>query len=133
MISIRCYEIGVNTKRIKNKSEDREKLTGDYNALVKRYKKKNLLKFKETYVNGEKIEEYYPVESLGEGDICVYDNPRIDTRNINISDKKNEYILPTLIENNFSSIMEVHSTSIVYNNTCLFLNILIKLITCILP
>ncbi len=106
-------------KKIKNKSEDREKLTGDYNALVKRYKKKNLLKFKETYVNGEKIEEYYPVESLGEGDICVYDNPRIDTRNINISDKKNEYILPTLIENNFSSIMEVHSTSIVYNNTCI--------------
>ena len=79
---------------IKNRHEDGEKLTKDYAALAELYKQeRNLISSDNTK---------YPVVSLGEGDICVYTDGEIKEGGVEICDHKTEYMLPGLIENNFS-------------------------------
>lgn len=95
---------------IKNRYEDGEKLTKNYGALVDLYQKeKNLVSFGETV---------YPVVSLGEGDVCVYTKEQGASTEgrVEICDSKKEYFLPGLIENNFSDIIKVHDSSVLYNN-----------------
>lgn len=96
-------------KRIRNNNEDKEKLTTDYKSLLDTYKKET------NFVSAG--DTRYPVVSLGKGDICVYQKEGgIDVSAVEILDKKTEYVLPRLIENNFSSIMKAHDTSVIYNN-----------------
>ena len=95
---------------IKNRYEDGEKLTKDYAALVKLYEKET------NWVSAGKT--VYPVFSLGEGDVCVYTKEQGLTTEgrVEIDDNKTEYRLPILIETNFSELIKVHDSSVLYNN-----------------
>lgn len=94
---------------IKNKYEDRAKLTESYKDLITRYSNDNLV----IAFNKDKTKVEYPVINLGTG--CVTFNNYFNQ--IIINDNKSErYQLPVILENNFSKLFSVHSTSKVFNS-----------------
>lgn len=96
-------------KYLKNKYEDSVKLTESYEKLTTRYSKDNLV----VVLNDDKGEIKYPVINLGIG--CISFNNYYNQ--IIINDNKNEkYQLPVIIENNFSKLFSIHSTSKVFNS-----------------
>ncbi|MCR5797913.1 MAG: hypothetical protein K6G63_08390 [Eubacterium sp.] len=96
-------------KAIKNRNEDREKLSQDYEYLANKYSADALI---------DADCGKYPVADLGECNICLYDvNGETSYEDIVIQDEQKMYSLPNIIENHFFDILKVHGTSTIYNNT----------------
>jgi len=109
IFAVLCFLFWRYEERIKNKYEDTEKLTDDYDELVKRYEKDSLIIGK----NSDGTATTYPVICLGEGYVRFMDG----REQIIIKDEANDkYQLPVIIENNYSKIFSVHETSQLFNS-----------------
>lgn len=116
IFAILCVLFWQIEKRIKNRSEDAEKLRQDYAALAEKYKQNNLIKV----VNPDGHTITYPIISLGMGIISLEEG---GNSQIAITDAPDEYYhLPTIIENHYADIFSIHDTSNIYNN----LNVRVK-------
>lgn len=110
IFSILCVFFWKIEYRIKNKHEDSQKLSQNYNGLAKRYEKCNLVKVEDK--DGKSFS--YPIIEVGLGDVTICGD---NLDNIIINDSKDiKYQLPRLVENNYSAIFTVHDTSTTYNN-----------------
>lgn len=110
LFSVLCFVFLRYERFIKNKYEDREKLTISYKDLVNKYYKDRLL----TVTNKDKNKVVYPIINLGTGFVSLNDS---SCGEIIINDcMDDQYKLPIIIENNFSKIFKSHDTSNVFNS-----------------
>lgn len=86
-----------------NKFEDALKLTTDYKKLVDRYpvNKVSMVQFKRSDIENV----IFPIVILCRG----------EGKRIIISDKKDKYVLPAQVKDNYTALLNAHATSTVYN------------------
>lgn len=96
------------SKFFRKKIEDYNKLSDDYNQLVKQYPRQPMITYKNANQTNSRLNQkefVFPV---------ILENILYESK-IFIEDTKDQYKLPNIVNDNFETIMQAHEFSDVYN------------------